>query len=334
MKIAFVTYCYISNTDHLCDIFLYGLKKQQSSDEFTQIDWNGHNTREVIDTIKKSDIVMVTGTWGSSHVSRNNNTSIGLMNTGNQMVKYLCETFNKPLFIFESPTLSRVRSTVQTIKEAHPRYYRVSLNHWLYGLGKFFDEQIDHLRFESFCKLNKLSKPKSEPQWATRSKNSPILVLPEKNSAPTPHGINPIVWTNITINALKRYSKRPIWIKANPHHFEDTDYNNYALDQRTILFDKNTNLSQLIDQAWATVILDSTACFESLWRGVPVFCYPGSFASELGNVDLSQIDNPVKANLLPWWQKMAFTEYTQMEIQQGKMWEYVRPFIQKQLTSE
>lgn len=327
MNICFFTYNYThDDATALSNIFAFGVKKRVLADEVQIVDATDSRVN-VVDHIKNTDLVVVAGTWGSNHASRNTNSDpISHMNSVNQQIRFLAKLMNKPLLVFESPTLSRVRSTVQTLKEKHPRYYRVSLGHWLYGLGEFFEKDHDHTRFEMFCKLNQLLKSKTEPLWSTRSLNAPVLVLPEKNSAPNPHGITPTQWTDITVNTLLKSTQRPIWIKPSPHHFENTDYTPYQNNRVTVL-NKDISLKDLLKEAWATVVLDSTACFESLWQGVPVFCYPGSFASELGNTDITKIDIPVRAPLIPWWQRMAYTEFTQQEIQQGEMWAYIRPRI-------
>jgi hypothetical protein len=169
-------------------------------------------------------------------------------------------------------------------------------------------------------------KTKTETLWASRPFDAPVLVLPEKNSAPNPHGITPAQWVDIVVNVLLKSTQRPIWIKPSPHHLEDTDYTKYQSDKVTVL-NKDVSLKDLLKEAWAIVILDSTACFESIWQGVPVFCYPGSFASELGNTDITKIDAPVQLSLIPWWQKMAYTEFTQQEIQRGELWSFIRPTV-------
>jgi len=327
MNICFFTYAFKpGSVDNLPNIFAEGIGRQPYGDSIEVIDCTDIDHRKIQEKIKNADLSVISGTWGSDHPSRTSDSLIGQMNRINQTVKYLTRSMNKPLLIFESPTLSRSRSTVQTLKDFHPRYYRASLNHWLYGLGEFFTQGFDHHRFEWFCKVNKIIKTKTEPLWAQRSAHAPILVLPEKNSAPMVHGLSPQSWTETVVNVLKSNTNRPIWIKPSPHHLEDTDYTKYENNNVSVL-NKDISLNELLKQAWATVILDSTACFESLWQGVPVFCYPGSFASELGNTDITKIDAPVRAPLLSWWQKMAYTEFTQQEIQQGYIWSYIRPQI-------
>jgi hypothetical protein len=325
MDVCFFTYNEHENS--LPNIFAHGvMSKPEYSDKVKIVNYDKLNHGLIKSLIKKHDLIAIQGTWGSEHWSRLGNEPAGKMNSINQVIKYLSCVTKKPLLVFESPTLSRVRSTVQTLKDFHPRYYRISLDHWLYGVGEFFDKDHDHTRFERFCKANRLLKTKSEMTWASRSSNSPILVLPEKNSAPRSHGISPMLWSQTVIEILTRSTNRPILIKASPHHYEDIDYQKYQSSRVTVL-NKNINLHDVLDESWASVILDSTACFESVWQGVPVFCYPGSFASGLGNTDITLVDMPKKPNPLPWWQKMAFTEFTQQEIQRGTAWSFIRPYI-------
>lgn len=330
MDICFITYDYRSQSDHLADVFAQGVSNKSQQDHVTVVDYYNVDNGQLRDLITANALTVVTGTWGSAHHLRQGNDSIGQMNQTNQRVKDLTIELNKPLLVFESPTLSRVRSTVQSIKQIHPRYYRASLGHWLYGLGEFFDTVWDHTRFERFCKLNQLLKSKSQPMWAQRSQHAPVLVLPDKNTAPTPHGITPKQWFESTIKILTASTKRPIWVKASPHHNENINYEKYAGHRITVL-NKDTRLPDLLDEAWATVILDSTACFESVWRGVPVFCRPGSFASTLGNIDVTRVDTPHRPSPMSWWQKMAYTEFTQQEIQRGDMWLAIRPYIQDKI---
>lgn len=332
MNICFFTYAYDPNSvDNLPNIFAEGVGRQTYGDSVELIDCTNIDYNKIQEKIKNFDLIVIAGTWGSEHPSRTSNTPIGHMNRINQVIKYLTSSMGKTLLIFESPTLSRCRSTVQTLKNFHPRYYRASLDHWSYGLGEFFTKGYDHHRFEQFCKINKLLKSKSEPLWAVRSQNAPVLILPEKNSAPTPHGFSTSGWVDTVVHILKTSTRRPICIKPSPHHLEDTDYTKYE-DLGVTVLNKDISLNELLSEVWATIILDSTACFESLWQGVPVFCYPGSFASELGNTDITKIDAPIRMPLIPWWQKMAYTEFTQQEIQQGYIWSYIRPQILDRIT--
>ena len=332
MNICFFTYSYKPDSvDNLPNIFAEGTRKQSYGDIIEVLDCTDINYAKIQEKIKNIDLAVISGTWGSVHHSRTSDSPIGHMNKINQTVKYLTKTMNKTLLVFESPTLSRSRSSVQTLKNFHPRYYRASLDHWVYGLGEFFTKDYDYHRFEQFCKANRLLKTKTESLWASRSLDAPVLILPEKNSAPTLHGIDPSAWADMVVHTLRESTRRPIWIKPSPHHLENIDYTKYEHMGVTLL-NKETNLNELLKEVWATVILDSTACFESLWQGVPVFCYPGSFAGELGNTDITKIDAPVRVPLIPWWQKMAYTEFTQQEIQRGTIWSYIRPQILDSIT--
>lgn len=329
MRICFFTYNYKpDDVTALANIFAFGVKKRVLGDEVDIIDATNLAV-DLHEHMKYADIVAIAGTWGSTHQSRKGNDAKSIMNKVNQEVVCTAKQQNKPVLVFESPTLSRVRSSVQTVKEIHPRYYRVSLDHWLYGIGEFFDNNFDYKRFQNFSTLNKILKTKTEVQWPARDKNAHILVLPEKETAPICHGIDQRSWLELTIKQLKNTSARTVIIKQHPDDL--ADYLDLQSDTVQVV-DKNSLMSDLLRNAWATVILDSTSCFESIWHGVPVFCYPGTFASSLGNTNITNIEQPVKPPLLPWWQKMAYTEFTQQEIQQGEMWVHIRPYIENKLS--
>ena len=53
-------------------------------------------------------------------------------------------------------------------------------------------------------------------------------------------------------------------------------------------------------------------------EGIPVFVGPCSLAYDVGNTDLSKINNPSKPDRQQWLNDLAYTEWTTKEISEGK----------------
>ena len=61
----------------------------------------------------------------------------------------------------------------------------------------------------------------------------------------------------------------------------------------------------------------SIAAVEAMCEGIPVFCDHKSFAVDVGNVELSDIENPYYGGPEPWLYSLAYQQFTPEEIENG-----------------
>ena len=113
-------------------------------------------------------------------------------------------------------------------------------------------------------------------------------------------------WLNNTIETLKKYTDRPIKIRNKPRA-----NNTSGPRAATIAFEQDCK------NAWAVVTLASIAGVEAICMGKPVFCHINSPCASLGNIDLSQIENPKKIDRQQMLNTLAYYQYTENEIKLG-----------------
>ena len=63
--------------------------------------------------------------------------------------------------------------------------------------------------------------------------------------------------------------------------------------------------------------------------GVSVFVGPESLAWDVGNQDLTTINNPIKPDRIQWLNDLAYTEWTLEEIQNGEPLLQLLPKLQE-----
>lgn len=110
-------------------------------------------------------------------------------------------------------------------------------------------------------------------------------------------------WMKRTVELLKRYTKRPIRVR-----------------------DKESKLDLRIELANAHCLVahGSIAAVESVVMGCPVFVEPISAAALVGSTDISQVENPVYPERMPWLRSLAYCQFTEDELCDGTLWRLVR----------
>jgi hypothetical protein len=124
-------------------------------------------------------------------------------------------------------------------------------------------------------------------------------------------------WLPQTIAQIRQHSSRPIVVRAHPRQtvplVECTVQKPRPLAGTYDSFDFDTGL----DDAWCVVNWNSGPGSQAIINGVPAFVGPDSLAAPVGNLDWSQIENPVRPDRTEWLEQLAHTEWTINEIATG-----------------
>jgi hypothetical protein len=56
---------------------------------------------------------------------------------------------------------------------------------------------------------------------------------------------------------------------------------------------------------------------EAICEGIPVFCHEKSFATPVGNIELSDIENPFYGGPEEWLYSLAYQQFTPEEFKNG-----------------
>jgi hypothetical protein len=109
-------------------------------------------------------------------------------------------------------------------------------------------------------------------------------------------------WTERTIAELKKYTDRKIITRDKE-------------DKRPLQED--------LRGAHALVAHGSIAAVEAVICGCPVFICPDSAAALVGQTDLAKIETPVYPDRQPWLNSLAYSQWDESELVNGKLWEMI-----------
>ena len=297
---------------------------------------------------RKCDAAMIWGTWGSTHPKRQLNPLREEFNASEerrqaynewlnlQMVD-LCQRYNKPLFVHETATLSRLRANYihkENYKEMVPRYYRMGLQHWTYSRTLWCNSGIDTGKrvsnFKNEFEETYDKKITINHKWKNK-KNGKVYIVAGLEHDPTSN--TPVdQWIIECIKQIKSVSKRKIVVK--PHPLSELDYVNILKNHKDVKLltkDDSTKLYDF-DDMYAAVVDSSTSVFELLDLGIPVFCTEHSFAAPFENTNLLNIEKPIYKNsefYANWFKQMCYTEFTASEYQSGEIFKYKKHLLDK-----
>lgn len=202
-------------------------------------------------------------------------------------------------------------------------YLRYSFDGVFPTTGFYFDKDVDPTRWEKLsANLGIALKP-------YRTEGNHILICLQRNGGWSMRGLDVICWLNNTINEIRKYSNRPIVVRAHP--------GDKKIKQVLKVHHTNVTLSireRLVDDlryAWATVVYNSSPSVASLIEGIPAFLTdPNPECSQsysIANTDISQIENPLIPDRQQWIEKLAMCHWTFDELKSGEAWQFFRRYI-------
>jgi hypothetical protein len=126
-------------------------------------------------------------------------------------------------------------------------------------------------------------------------------------------------WLQNTVKNIRQHSNRSIVIRPHPRQrispIPGTVIQRPAqLSGQLDVYDFNIKLSN----AWAVVNDSSGPGSQAVIAGVPAFVGAGSLAGPVANLDLAQIENPLRPDRTAWLDRLAHTEWTVEEIATGQ----------------
>jgi hypothetical protein len=210
----------------------------------------------------------------------------GFVGNNREMVKKL-EARNHNYWFTDTPYFGRFDNN--NLKPDN-HYWRVCRN----GIHVPYIKNCKADRFEKFGMNIKA------PNFAGKH----VLVCP--SSAGIHSYLDRPNWTKETIEQIKRYTDRPIRLRHKPRGRGTSGPS-----------EAKVPLSEDLKEAWCVVTSCSIAAVEAICEGIPVFCDNKSFAVDVGNVELSDIENPYYGGPEPWLYSLAYQQFTPAEIENG-----------------
>ena len=148
------------------------------------------------------------------------------------------------------------------------------------------------------------------------------------------HGLPPVEkWVVQWIDLLKKHTKRPIVLRPHPRDYlTDFTYISYYHPDTLISQPKSVNdidkvdFPQLLEKTHCVINWSSGPAIEAILNGVPVITSPNSFAYDL-TTDIKEIEAPNKPDRTDWLEKIAYTEWYQEELAEGRPWKLLKEYL-------
>jgi len=166
-------------------------------------------------------------------------------------------------------------------------------------------------------------------RWRNQKRDyGKIFILPGLEQDPT-SSEPPEQWVVKAVKKIRQQTDRPIVIK--PHPLSEIKYRKIVDECKNIeILNEPEKIKNLVTKMYCAVVDNSTSVFELLDFGIPVFCSGDSFAAELGNTNLDNIEKIIYANdkkYHNWAQRMSCTEFSVHEWNNTDIFQYIRYLV-------
>jgi len=223
-----------------------------------------------------------------------------------------CQLKNKPVVVLEVGGIKRNET------------FKVGIN----GVNReadFANQPVDDKRWK---KLNIELKP-----WQSTG-NTIIICGQHHRSHQWRNNPSMNLWFEQQINEIRKYTNRPILVRPHPRNpigldikkWKNVSYKPPQRDYNTI---DDTDFKETLKHAWAVINYSSNPAIIAVFNGIPVFVSEQSLCYDVGNINISKINNPVMPNRNEWANKLAYTEWTTNEIKQGLPWGRIKKRLEE-----
>ena len=205
-------------------------------------------------------------------------------------------------------------------------YLRYSFDGVFPTTGFYFDKDVDPTRWEKISSnLNLTLKP-------YRSTGNHILVCCQRNGGWSMQGTPVNEWLDRTLTHIRQFTDRPIIVRVHPGDKKWQSWFNMKILQKHL----NVTLSQRhikedLQNAWATVLHNSSPAVASVIEGVPVFLTDSnpaiSQASAVCNTNLKRLEDPKLYERQEWVEKLSMCHWNFDELKSGEAWSFFRKYL-------
>ena len=202
-------------------------------------------------------------------------------------------------------------------------YLRYSFDGVFPTTGFYFDRDIDPTRWTQISKDLGISlKP-----WRTQGNH--ILICLQRNGGWSMRGLDVIEWMNTTILKIRKYSKRPIVVRAHPGDKKIGKY--LKVNHKSVSLSTRVDLREDLHNAWATVVYNSSPSVASIIEGIPAFLTDPqpqhSQSVAVANTDISRIEDPIMVDRQAWIERLAMCHWKFDELKSGTAWQFFKRYI-------
>jgi len=211
---------------------------------------------------------------------------------------------------------------------SNPGYWlRYSYDHVFPGLGEYCDNQPDPQRWQVIQReVGVQLKP-----WRTNGNH--ILLCLQRNGGWSMGGFDVLDWATRTIAEIRRYTGRPILVRAHPG---DKRASKYCQRLHKLLIGRRVadvsisppgrDLMQDLQNCWAVVNHNSSPAVAAAIEGIPIFVTDPqrSQAREVANHHLNLIESPQTFDREAWAQRLSQFHWSHSDLKSGACWQHMR----------
>jgi hypothetical protein len=127
-----------------------------------------------------------------------------------------------------------------------------------------------------------------------------------------------VAWLTETARKIRQYTDKPMVIRPHPRQ-RIANIPGCVIESPQPVpgtYD-SFNYEQCLKTTWAVVNHNSGPGIQAILNGVPAFVGSTSLAAPVGNLDIANIENPLRPDRTQWMEQLAHTEWTIPEIESG-----------------
>jgi hypothetical protein len=117
-------------------------------------------------------------------------------------------------------------------------------------------------------------------------------------------------WVTETVLEIKNHSDRPIHVRYKPR------VNGMSGPDAEVLTGIGT-VKMALEDCHCVVTTASLVAVTAQLEGVPTFCDPHSFATDVSETELNRIETPLYADRERWFNWLSYNQFTEREIRSG-----------------
>lgn len=202
------------------------------------------------------------------------------------------------------------------------RYLRYSLDGIFPTTGYYFNQDIDHNRWNSIKKnYGWVERP-----WRDQGNN--ILICLQRNGGWSMGSQDVLQWLDQSIRAIRQYSDRPIVIRPHPGNLETAKQIIFHKKWKQAKISIESDIRNDLSQAWATVTYNSSPGVASLLWGVPVWVTdPDPYKSQAypwAETRFDQIESPTLFDRSEFYHRLSQCHFSSAELCNGEAWRFMR----------
>ena len=203
------------------------------------------------------------------------------------------------------------------------KYFRFSLDDVFPTTGNYFTDNVDPKRWLQI----KQDYDMDLQPWRTQGNH--ILICLQRNGGWSMGQTNVVQWCNHTIKRLRKYTDRPILVRAHPGDRQALKYMQKIMPG--VLVSQNKSITTDLINCWATVTFNSSPGTVSAIEGVPVFVTDPdpkrSQAYDIANFDIKDIENPKMPDRQNWIEKICMCHFNYSDLRSGKAWSIIKDYL-------